>query len=261
MRIVVGASMALAMKRLASTAPPSARRTAVARPLRTTTSLTSAPVMTEPPLTSITRSKRVRKTGGAANRQCELHDVGEDEREDNTGARHAFGRYDVHVRSEQRADAAVFEMLAHHAEQVMLGVREELLGLCARQAVFELVDRERRVERDRGEQRAHLHGIEEMQLTERLGVARREPREGSAGLVEVLVDDDAGTVAERRALLDWRLDIREAETVEFQVVDQRRMAESHKKVGVQVKAIACQSRLFRSAAATYVGVSFDDRYF
>src|SRR5215470_13171815 len=93
----------------------------------------------------------------------------------------------------------------------------------------------------------HLHGIEEMQLTERLGVARRESREGSAGLVEVLVDDDAGTVAERRALLDWRLDIREAETVEFQVVDQRRMAESHKKVGVQVKAIACQSRLFRNA--------------
>src|SRR5215831_14509956 len=56
MRIVVGASMALAMKRLASTAPPSARRTAVARPLRTTTSLTSAPVMTEPPHTSITRA-------------------------------------------------------------------------------------------------------------------------------------------------------------------------------------------------------------
>src|SRR5215467_123470 len=144
---------------------------------------------------------------------------------------------------------------------LMLGVREELLGLCARQAVLELIDRERGVERDRGEQRTHLHGIEEMQLTERLSVARREPREGSAGLVEVLVDDDAGTVAERRALLDWRLDIREAETVEFQVVDQRRMAEPHEKVGVQVKAIARQSRLLRRAAATYVGVSFDDRYF
>jgi hypothetical protein len=75
------------------------------------------------------------------------------------------------------------------------------------------------------------------------------------------VDDNAGTVAECRALLDWRLDIGKAETVEFQVVDQRRVAKSHEKVGVQVKAIARQSRLFCSAAATNVGVSFDDRYF
>src|SRR5262249_19211121 len=41
--MVVGASMALAMKRLPSTAPPSSRRTPVARPFRTTISLTSAP--------------------------------------------------------------------------------------------------------------------------------------------------------------------------------------------------------------------------
>src|SRR5262249_8928117 len=93
-------------------------------------------------------SKRVRKTGGAADRQCELHDVGEDEREDNTGARHAFGRYNVHERGEQRADAVVFKMLAHHAEQVVLGVRAELLGLRAREAILELVDRKRRVEGD-----------------------------------------------------------------------------------------------------------------
>src|SRR5262245_62582477 len=100
-----------------------------------------------------------------------------------------------------------------------------------------------------------------MQLTERLGVPRRKPRERSAGLVEVLVDDDAGAVAKRRALLDWRLDIRKAETVKFQVADQRRMAESHKEVGVQVEAIARQSRLFRGATATDVGVSFDHRDF
>src|SRR6516225_1507187 len=205
--------------------------------------------------------KRVRKTGGAADRQCELHDVGEDEREDNAGAGHAFGRYNVHVRGEQRADAVVFEMLAHHAEQVVLGVREELLGLRAREAILELVDRKRRVEGDRGEQRAHLHGIKEMQLTEGLGVARRESRERSAGLVEVLVDDDTGAVAERRALLDWRLDIREAETVEFQVADQGRMAQPHEEIGVQVEAIARQSRLFRRATATDAGVSFDDRDF
>src|SRR5262245_44640664 len=82
-----------------------------------------------------------------------------------------------------------------------------------------------------------------MQLTERLGVPRRKPRERSAGLVEVLVDDDAGAVAKRRALLDWRDDIRKAETVKCQVADQRRMEKSDKEVGVQVEAIARQSRL------------------
>src|SRR5262245_2029425 len=100
-----------------------------------------------------------------------------------------------------------------------------------------------------------------MQFTERLGVARRESRERSAGLVEVLVDDDAGTVAERRALLDWRLDIGKSETVKFQVADQRRMAEAHKEVGVQIEAIARQNRLFRGATTTDVGVSFDHRDF
>src|SRR5262249_25693119 len=54
--MVVGASMALAMKRRPSTAPPSARRPPAARPLRTTISLTSAPLMTEPPHASITRA-------------------------------------------------------------------------------------------------------------------------------------------------------------------------------------------------------------
>src|SRR5262249_3353058 len=146
-------------------------------------------------------------------RQCELLDVGEDERENDACTRYAFGRYDMHVRSEQRADAVVVEMLAHHAKQVVLGVREELLGLRARETVFELVNRKRRIEGERGAQRPHLHGVEEMQFTERLGVTRRESRERSAGLVEILVDDDAGAVAERRALLDWRLDIGEAETI------------------------------------------------
>src|SRR5215467_6389062 len=96
-------------------------------------------------------------------------------------------------------------MLAHHAEQVVLGMQEELLGLRVRETVFELVNRRRRIEGERGEQWPHLHGVEEMQLTECLGVTRRESRERSAGLVEVLLNDDAGAVAERRALLDWRL--------------------------------------------------------
>jgi hypothetical protein len=93
-------------------------------------------------------------------------------------------------------------MLAHHAEQVVLGMREELLGLRARETVLELINRKRRIEGERGEHRPHLHGVEEMQLTERLGVTRRESRKRSAGLVKVLLNDDAGAVAERRALLD-----------------------------------------------------------
>ena len=52
------------------------------------------------------------------------------------GARHALGGDDVHVGREQRADAVVVEMLAHHAEQVVLGMRQELLGLRAGQAVL-----------------------------------------------------------------------------------------------------------------------------
>ena len=113
----------------------------------------------------------------------------------------------------QRADAIVVEMLAYHAEQVVLGMREEFLSLRTGQAVPELVRRERSVEGERGEQRPHLHGIEEMQVAECLGVARGETRERGAGPFEVLVDDDAGAVAECRALLDRRLDGGEAETI------------------------------------------------
>src|SRR5262249_6654606 len=145
MRIVVGASMALAMNRLPSTAPPSARRTAAARPLRTTISLTSAEVMTEPPHTSSTRASASGKLAepptGSVNSMTLAKMSGK-----TIPARDAFGRYDVHVRGEQRADAVVFEMLAHRAEQVVLGVRKELLGLRAGEAILELVDRKRRVE-------------------------------------------------------------------------------------------------------------------
>src|SRR5262249_10339171 len=140
--------MGLAMKRLTSNAPPSATRTGGRGPVATDDFLDVGPGDDRAAAHLDHPCKRVRKTGGAANRQCELHDVGEDEREDNTRARHAFGRYDVHVRGEQRANAVVFEMLVHYAEQVVLGVREELLGLRAREAILELVDRKRRVEGD-----------------------------------------------------------------------------------------------------------------
>ena len=67
--------------------------------------------------------QRQRQGDGAADRQREAHDVREDGGKHHAGAGLVFGGDDVHVRREQRADAVVVEMLAHHAEQVVLGVR------------------------------------------------------------------------------------------------------------------------------------------
>jgi hypothetical protein len=162
-----------------------------------------------------------RKAHRSADRQREFHHVREDQREYDAGAGHALGGDDVHVGGEQRADAVVVEVLAHHAEQVVLGVREELLGVRSRQAVFQLVDRQRRVEGERGEQRPHADAVEVVQVAERVGVAFGEARERRAGPVEVLVDDDAGAVAERRALLHQRLDVGEPVAVQLEIADER----------------------------------------
>src|SRR5262245_36074980 len=68
-------------------------------------------------------------------------------------------------------------------------------------------------------------------------------------------------VPSRNAAPCWIGGSIEAETVEFQVADQRRMAQPHEEVGVQVEAIARQSRLLRRATATGARVSFGDRDF
>ncbi len=193
--------------------------------------------------------QRVREARRPAHRQGELHDVGEDQREHDAGARHALGGDDVHVRGEQRADAVVVEVLAHHAEQVVLGVREEFPGLRAGQPVPEPIDRKRRVEGERGEQRAHADRVGVVELAEGPGVARGEPRQRRAGPLHVLVDHHAGAVAERRTLLHRRLDVGEAEAVQLEVADERRMPEAHEEVGMQVEAIAGQGGLRGRGAA------------
>ena len=213
--------------------------------------------MTEPPHAVDHARERVGEARGAADRQRELRHVGENERKHDARAGHAFGRDDVHVGGEQRADAVVVEVLAHDAEQIVLRMREEFLGLRSRQAILELVDRKRGVEGERGEQRAHLAGIEAMQLAERLGVPSREAGQRPAGFLEILVEDDAGAVAECRSLLNERLDEGEAEPMQLEVADQRRMAQPHEEVGMQVEAISRQGRLVGRAAAADARVAFD----
>ena len=56
-----------------------------------------------------------------------------------------------------------------------------------------------------------------MQVAEGLGIVLGGSAPASGRCVEILVDDDAGAVAECRRLLDRRLDIKVAVPVEFQV--------------------------------------------
>ena len=169
---------------------PSASLTPVARPFLTLISFTSAPVMISPPPASTTRASAFTKRHRPADRQCEAGDIGENRREHDAGAGHVLGGDDVHIRGEQRADALVDEMLAHHAEQIVLGVREQLLRLRPAQPVDELLARHRRVVEQRGQQRPHLDTIGMPELAEGLGVLLGKARQRGAGLVEILVDHD-----------------------------------------------------------------------
>ena len=152
-------------------------------------------------------------------------------------------------------------MLAHDAEQVVLGMREEFLGLRAGQPVAQLIERQRRVERERGEQRAHALAVQVVERPEGLGVALGEAGERGAAPLQVLVEDHAGAVAERRRLLHQRLDIGEAEAIELQVAQQRRMAKPHEEIGVQIEAIAGQGGLLRSCSRRRSGVALEHRDF
>ncbi len=154
--MVAGASIALTTRRRASIVSPLAQRTPLARPSRTTISLTSQPVRTDAAVRLDHPAQRLREALRAADRQGELHHVGEDRREHDARARLVLGGDDVHIGGEQRADAIVVEMLAHHAEQVVLRVREELARVRTGQAVAQLIDRQRRVVEQRRQQRPHL---------------------------------------------------------------------------------------------------------
>jgi hypothetical protein len=59
--------------------------------------------------------------------------------------------------------------------------------------------------------------------------------------------------------LHERLDIGEAVAIELQVAQQRRMAEPHEEIGVQVEAVAGQHRFLRGAAAADLRVAFEHR--
>ena len=201
--------------------------------------------------------ERQRQAHRPADRQGEFHHVGKDRREDDPGARDALRGDDVHVGGEQGPDAIVVEMLAHHAEQVVLRMGEKLPALRPGQAVAKLCDRQRCVVQERAQQRPHSLAVELMQLAEGLRVAPGEARQGAAGGVDILVDHDAGAVAKRRRLLHRRLDIGVAEPIELEVVHQGRVAEAHEEIGMEVEAIAGQRRLFGAGAAAELAVALD----
>ena len=121
------------------------------------------------------------------------------------------------------------------------------------------IERERRIERERGEQRAHRLAIEMMERPKGLGVPLGEAAERCAGRVQVLVDDHAGAVAERGRLLHRRLDVGKSEAIELQVAQQRRMAKPHEEIGMQIEAIAGQGGLGGRAAAADPRVPLDHR--
>ena len=98
-------------------------------------------------------------------------------------------------------------MLAHDAEQIVLGMREQLFRFGAAQPVDQLLARHRSVVEQAGQQRPHLEAIGVPERAERFRILLREVRQRGAGLVEILVDRDAGAVAENRRLLHRRLDI------------------------------------------------------
>ena len=201
--------------------------------------------------------ERKRQRHRAADRQREARDIGEDGGKHDAGAGHVLGRDHVHIRREQRADALVDEMLAHDAEEVVLRVREQLFCLGAAQPVDELLARHRRVVEQRHQQRPHLLAIGMPERPEGLGVLLRKAGERRAGLVEILVDDDAGAVAEDRRLLHRRLDIREAETMKLEIIQQRAEPHPHEEIGVQIELEPGENALFGARAAADPAVALE----
>ena len=108
-------------------------------------SFTSAPVTISPPPASTMRASASGSDTAPPTGSVKLAIVGEDGGKHDAGAGHVLGRDHVHVGREQRADALVDKMLAHDAEEVVLGVRQQLFCLGTAQPVDELLARHRRV--------------------------------------------------------------------------------------------------------------------
>ena len=143
--------MALATNLLPSISLPSASLTPVARPLLDD-DLFHVGAGDDGAAAGLHHArKRIHQRHRPADRQRETGDVGEDRREHDAGAGDVLGRDHVHIRGEQRADALIDEMLAHHAEQIVLGVRQQFLGFRPAQPVEQLLARQRRVVEQRGQ--------------------------------------------------------------------------------------------------------------
>ena len=73
------------------------------------------------------------------------------------------------------------------------------------------------------------------QRAERLGILLGEAGERRAGLVEILVDDNAGAVAEDRGLLHGRFDIGKPEAIEFEILEQGTKPHPHIEIRMQIE--------------------------
>ena len=88
-----------------------------------------------------------------------------------------------------------------------------------------------------------------MQVLEGVGVVTREAGQRRARSLDVLVDHDARPVAERRALLDGRLDVGEAGSPQLEVAQERRALEPDVEIRMEVEAKARHHGLLGRAAA------------
>ena len=89
----------------------------------------------------------------------------------------------MHIGREQRTDTLIDEMLAHDAEQVVLGMRKQLFRLRAAEPIDQLLARHRRVVEKRNQQRPHFLAIGMPEPAEGFRVLPGKTRERGAGLV------------------------------------------------------------------------------
>ena len=202
--------------------------------------------------------ERLRQRRGATDGHGQPCDVGHGGGEEQAGARLVLRRRHVHEELEEALHAMILEVAIHRVEEGERRVAEQIGALRAGQPRAQLGRGQRRVVEQRREERPHRLRPRRMQVAVGLGVVAREAGERGARPLHVLVDDDAGAVAERRPLLDGRLDVGKAEAPQLQVTQERRVLEPDVEVRVQVEAKARDDRLVGRAAAADPRVAFED---
>src|SRR5512135_357133 len=148
-------------------------------------------------------------------------------------------------------------MLAHDAEEVVLGVREELFRFWSAQSVNELLARQRCIVEQRYQQRPHFLAVDMPQRTECLGVLLGETRKRGAGPVEILVDDDAAAIAEYRGLLHGRFDIGKSITIKLEIPEQRTKFDPHIEIGMQIEFVTGENTLFGARSAADAAIALE----